>query len=134
MSIAFLFLLFIFPVFAEDFLNVSVVRVYDGDTFFVDIAGVPAVFGDDIGIRVRGIDTPEIRGKCEQEKRLAYIARDFVIELFENATVVDLVNVERGKYFRILASVMVDNVSLASLLLDRGLAVVYDGGTKQSWC
>jgi len=30
------------------------------DTITVDVKGIPAVFGDDIGIRVAGVDTPEI--------------------------------------------------------------------------
>ena len=129
-----LFLFLIFSAFAEDFLNVDIVRVYDGDTFFVDIADIPAVFGDDIGIRVRGIDTPEIRGKCDQEKHLAYKSRDFVIRVLENATVVDLMDVKRGKYFRVLADVLADGILLSTLLINEGLAVVYNGGKKHSWC
>ena len=42
----------------------NVVRVYDGDTFFVNVDSWPDVIGRKIGIRVNGIDTPEIRGKC----------------------------------------------------------------------
>ena len=98
--------------------------------FFVDIADIPAVFGDDIGIRVRGIDTPEIRGKCDQEKYLAYKSRDFVIRVLENATVVDLMDVKRGKYFRVLADVLADGILLSTLLINEGLAVVYNGGKK----
>ena len=37
----------------------------------VNIPGVHPLLGNEIGIRVRGIDTPEIRGKCEFEKRKA---------------------------------------------------------------
>lgn len=42
----------------------EVISVYDGDTFRVNIKGYPDVIGENIAIRVNGIDTPEIRGKC----------------------------------------------------------------------
>ncbi len=118
-----------------DFHDVTVVRVYDGDTFFADIESVHALLGDEIGIRVRDIDTPEIRGKCDQETILADQARQLVEDRLADATSVDLIDVERGKYFRIVATVVVDGVELAQILIDRGLAVPYDGdGPKRDWC
>ena len=72
--------------------------------------GLPAVFGDDINIRVAGVDTPEIRGKSPAEKALAIEARDRVRELLTNAKTIDLLNVERGKYFRLVASVRIDGI------------------------
>ncbi len=55
---------FILPVAAwSELVTVSqVVRVYDGDTITVDIAEWPAIVGDDIGVRIRGVDTPVLRG------------------------------------------------------------------------
>lgn len=44
------------------------VSVYDGDTFKVNIDDYPAIVGEAISIRIRGIDAPEIRGKCLSEK------------------------------------------------------------------
>ena len=46
----------------------EVTSIYDGDTFRVNIKDYPALIGERISIRVGGIDTPEVRGKCEQEK------------------------------------------------------------------
>ena len=50
------------------------VRNYDGDTVTVDLDlrdidlnGTYAPLWDNIGIRVAGVDTPEIRGKCVEE-------------------------------------------------------------------
>lgn len=118
-----------------DFLDVEVVRVYDGDTFFVDIPDVHPLFGREIGIRVRGIDTPEIRGSCEQERKLAVIAREIAIEALFAADQVDLVDVERGKYFRIVATVLIDGVDLGDILIEAGCAVAYDGdGPSPTWC
>ena len=72
--------------------------------------GLPAVFGDDINIRVAGVDTPEIRGKCPAEKALAIEARDRVRELLTKAKTIDLLNVERGKYFSLFANVRIDDI------------------------
>ncbi|MFT6578378.1 MAG: endonuclease YncB(thermonuclease family), partial [Zhongshania sp.] len=41
--------------------------IYDGDTFRVNIAGWPSVVGDSMPVRIKGIDTPELRGKCQLE-------------------------------------------------------------------
>lgn len=46
----------------------EVVYIYDGDTFRVNISSYPDVIGKNMPIRLSGIDTPEIRGKCEKEK------------------------------------------------------------------
>ncbi len=76
-------------------INARVVSVYDGDTLTVDAAPWPDVTIR-TKVRVAGVDTPEIRGKCQAEKDLAIRARDFV-----RATVgaeVQLTNVRHGKY------------------------------------
>ena len=83
---------------------------------------------------MNGIDTPEIRGKCQYEKNLALKARDFVRVKLANAKEIKLTNLQRGKYFRVVASVLVDGVSLEQELLDNKLAYRYDGGKKLSWC
>ena len=47
---------------------------------------------------------------------------------------IDLVDVERDKYLRVVAKVNVDGRDL-SQLLEEGHAVIYDGGTKsKDWC
>ena len=44
-------------------------------------------------------------------------------------------NTKRGKYFRIVADVYVDNKNLTDILISSGLGVAYDGGTKaKDWC
>ena len=108
--------------------------VYDGDTFRVDINSLPPIVGKNIAIRVNGVDTPEIRGKCQYEKNLALKARDFVRDKLSNAKEIKLTNLQRGKYFRVVANVVVDGVSLEQELLDNKLAYRYDGGRKLSWC
>jgi len=112
----------------------KVISVYDGDTFRVNIDSLPPIVGKNIPIRVNGVDTPEIRGKCQYEKNLALKARDFVRAKLANAKEIKLTNLQRGKYFRVVASVLVDGVSLEQELLDKKLAYSYDGGTKLNWC
>ena len=120
---------------AEDFVGVQYVRAYDADTLTVNLKNLPSVFGEELGIRVAGIDAPEIRGKCAQEEQMALQARDRVRELLEQAQQIDLVDVERDKYFRVVAKVKVDSRDLSKLLLEEGHAVTYDGGTKsKDWC
>lgn len=108
---------------------------YDGDTLTFDIAGYPPIIGDRIGVRVFGIDTPEIKGKCQKEKALAQAAKAFVHGKLEGAADVSLHNVMRDKYFRVLADVVVGGQSLSGMLIEAGYAVPYDGGTKtKNWC
>jgi len=112
----------------------KVISVYDGDTFRVNIDSLPPIVGKNIAIRVNGVDTPEIRGKCQYEKNLALKARDFVRGKLDNAKEIKLTNLQRGKYFRVVANVLVDGVSLEKELLDNKLAYEYTGGKKLSWC
>ena len=107
---------------------------YDGDTFRVDIPDVHPIIGQNIPIRLRGVDTPEILGKCDEEKALAIKARDFVRDLLANAESIILQNIERGYYFRIVADVSVDGVDLARTLIQNKLGRPYDAGKKESWC
>ena len=113
----------------------SVLSVYDGDTIKVNIDNYPAIIGKAISIRIRGIDAPEIRGKCTSEKIKAKLARDSLRAILASGEVIELHNVERGKYFRIVANVIVDGVDVAELMIEKQLAREYDSKLKRlSWC
>jgi endonuclease YncB( thermonuclease family) len=112
----------------------KVISVYDGDTFRVDIDSLPSIVGKNIPIRLNGVDTPEIQGKCQHEKDLAIKARDFVRNKLANAKEIKLTKLQRGKYFRVVANVLLDGVSLEQELLENKLAYKYTGGKKSSWC
>jgi len=112
----------------------KVISVYDGDTFRADINSLSPIAGKNIPIRVNGVDTPEIRGKCPYEKKLAYKAKDFVMNKLHKAKKIELSNIQRGKYFRIVADVFVDGISLEQELLANGLAYKYNGKKKLGWC
>jgi endonuclease YncB( thermonuclease family) len=112
----------------------KVTSIYDGDTFRANIKGYPKIVGYRMSIRLLGIDTPEMRAKCSKEKLLARAAKKLTISLLRAAEHIELRNIKRGKYFRILADVYVDGVSVADELLKGGYAVRYNGGTKIDWC
>ena len=113
----------------------EVTSIYDGDTFRVNIKDYPSIAGSRIPIRINGIDTPEMRGKCTKEKTLAREAKQLTVKMLRNAKVIELRNMQRGKYFRIVADVYADNQSLADKLIKNNLAVRYNGGTKvKDWC
>jgi len=112
-----------------------VTNVYDGDTFRVDVDHWPALIGKNAPIRINNIDTPELRAKCPNEKRLALLAKDFTQRKLQQAGIIELKNLNRGKYFRITADVFIDGKNLADSLLSAGFAKIYTGkNKKQSWC
>lgn len=100
-----------------------VVSVFDGDTFRCDIDTWPKLFGWRIPIRIRGIDCPERRSKYQPIAERALLARDFTKTALINAKRIELIDVKRGKYFRLIADVNIDGQDLASALLQHGLAV-----------
>lgn len=121
-------------VFAEDLRNVKVISVHDGDTFKIDIPGEAAVFGKGISVRVYGIDTPELASKKICERALALRATALTQKLVNGSKMINLLNVRRDKYFRLLADVEIDGVLLRSSLLKAGLGSEYYGAKKRIWC
>ena len=58
-----------------------------------------------------------------------------VADILKDAEQIVLRNMERGKYFRIAADVIVDGENLGDMLVEAGIAIKYDGGKKiQKWC
>lgn len=107
-----------------------IVEVYDGDTIFVDIAGVPDVFGERIGIRLIGVDTPEIRTTHAKEKAWGYRAKAYVEHVLQTAERIEFVSPQRDKFFRIGCIVLVDGENLADMIISEGLGVPYTGGKR----
>ena len=89
-----------------------------------------------IKVRIRGIDTPEIKGKCENERKLALKAKDFINDLIKNSTVLYLKDFEWGKYGgRVVADLYIDNKNYLEYLKDKDFYVLYNGGKKvKNWC
>ena len=118
-----------------DYQGAIYLKNYDGDTIRFNLPGYPPIAGKDIRVRVNGIDTPEIKGKCKKEKYEAQQARDMVADILKGAEKITLKNMKRGKYFRIAADVIVDGENLADVLIEAGMAIKYNGGKKtHKWC
>lgn len=115
---------------------VQYLKNYDADTITVKIPGVHPLLGDKISVRVAGIDSAEMKAKDGCEYKSARTARKLVEAQLKNAKNIELRNVDRDKYFRILADVYVDGVSIKDTLIKNNLAVAYDGKTKAqvNWC
>jgi endonuclease YncB( thermonuclease family) len=117
-------------------IEATVIRVYDGDTIFVNLnTEGPSILTDNLSIRIAGIDTPELRGNCRQEKALAQKAKALVEEALPKGSTIYLSRYTRGKYFRLVADVSTGDKDIATMLLQEGLAVRYYGKTKtKDWC
>jgi endonuclease YncB( thermonuclease family) len=122
---------FAFNLYAEDcgnktpnFCQAKLVSVYDGDTFKVTIPKLHKLFGEKLSIRVKGVDTPELRGS-EYEKAMGKKAKAFTKSFLESAKRIDLKNCVRGKYFRIVCDVYADGKNLTKELIKNDLGIVY---------
>lgn len=121
---------------AGTFRCVKYVRNYDADTITFQIPGVHPLLGDNISVRVRHVDTPEIKGQLPCEKEAARTAKRLIENILKNSKRIDLTDIGRDKYFRILANVVADGRSLSEVLIKNKLAYVYEGKTKEklNWC
>jgi endonuclease YncB( thermonuclease family) len=108
-----------------------VVKVYDGDTITIvsklPYSGSPLYR---FSVRLNGIDCPEIKGKDKCEKECAQMAKLEMTELVLNK-IVTLKNIGTEKYGRILADVYINDLHINQYMLDKRLAVSYDGGAKK---
>ena len=112
----------------------QIVEVYDGDTFKIDLPSQHPLFGDDISIRVLGIDTPELKGSSDEVKALAYKAKNRTQELLSDAKTIELKNPQRDKYFRILAEVwLVVGLFGEWLTCDRVAREYVGDGPRPEW-
>lgn len=118
-----------------DIENVEYVKNYDGDTITVNIPGYPDIVGKEISVRILGIDTPEIKGKCSNEKEKAQYFKVLVHKELSEAKSIKIVEVGRDKYFRILGDIIYDGKSLREKMLSDKDVHSYDGDTKTNfWC
>jgi len=107
-----------------------VIKVYDGDT--ITIASKLPYLSSPLyrfSVRLNGIDCPEIKSKDENEKQCAQIAKKEMSDLILNKIVI-LKNVQTEKYGRILADVYIGDLHLNNHMIEKRLAISYDGGTK----
>ena len=125
------------PLFIPPLKTGKVIKVYDGDTITI-ASRVPGLYNSPIykfSVRLNGIDTPEMKGKNEDEKEIAVKARDALSERIMGEEV-RLENVQTEKYGRLLCDVYLGYSHLNKWMIDERYALKYDGGTKvipKSW-
>ena len=110
----------------------SVDRVVDGDTIDIIID-----LGFDLTkkerVRLAGIDTPEKRTKNPKEKEMGYQATEFLEMHLMEATKLTVKTEKEGKFGRMLGWLYkseTDTTSINQIMIDKGYAWAYDGGTK----
>ena len=110
-----------------------VTRVIDGDTVEF-VAHVWLGLNLTTHVRVRGIDTPEVAGKCAAEKTRAAEATRRLADL--TASGISIANVADDKYAgRVIADVTTaTGTDVKAAMIASGLARPYDGSARQPWC
>ncbi|QRM53624.1 thermonuclease family protein [Sinorhizobium sp. BG8] len=110
----------------------DIVRVIDGDTILVSARPWPQQTVE-VYVRLRGIDTPELRSSCPDIRVLAQAAKARLIELASGHNELSLTDIEGDKFFgRVIADVRFpDGVNPAQDLVAAGLASSYHGGKRR---
>jgi endonuclease YncB( thermonuclease family) len=112
----------------------EVLRVLDGDTFEARVHVWP---GLDVTtkVRLRGIDAPELKAKCSEERAKAEAARNALAAILAQGEVgIGQVGLDKfgGRVDATASTKTTPDVSAA--LLQAGLARSYDGGRRAGWC
>lgn len=109
----------------------EIIRVIDGDTLLVEARPWPQQKVE-VYVRIRGIDTAELRSPCASEREAGEAARIQLERLAATSPTVLLNRISGDKYFgRVVADVtLAEGQQPADHLLLVGLAVSYDGGKK----
>ena len=112
-----------------------VIRVVDGDTLDVHVR---AWIDTEVTtlVRILGVDTPELSGKCASEIEKARKATDYVRGLAPVGSMVYLQKIKPDKYAgRVDATVInAHGIDLATMLITEGHARPYTGGKRPGWC
>ena len=111
----------------------KVTRVVDGDTIDVDLdLGFDIIYK--CRVRLYGIDTPESRTRNKDEKVRGKLAAKFLKDAILNGKNVILqtqLKDSKGKFGRVLASVVVDGININQQMVTNHLAVRYEGQSKK---
>jgi len=111
----------------------KVIKVYDGDT--ITVASKLPFIGSPIyrfSVRLRSIDSPEIKGKSKNECEMAIKARDALHNLIFGK-IIELRNNGKEKYGRLLADIYYNDIHINNWMVENGYAVQYDGGKKSEF-
>tara|TARA_Y100001938_G_C7996326_1_gene382305 strand:+ start:255 stop:674 length:420 start_codon:yes stop_codon:yes gene_type:complete len=108
-----------------------ITRIVDGDTVDANIdCGFDIIFKS--RIRLYGVDTPESRTRNLDEKARGKMASAFLQEQINKAKLVKVKTKldKKGKFGRVLGSIIADDIDLNQAMVDKNLAVAYFGQSK----
>ena len=110
----------------------KILRIVDGDTVDVDIDLGFGVWMHKERVRMYGIDTPESRTSDKEEKVYGNLSKQFVKDNLPIGSMQTLVTHKdkTGKFGRILGDFLIEGKSLGKTMVDKSLAVVYNGEDK----
>lgn len=109
------------------------VNIHDAKTLLMNLPEYPPLIGEMITVKIGGIETPKLKGICKKESQLAATAKKFTEKALKNAELIDLTNMKRGKYFKIIADIMVNDEDFAGRLVEKGYAVKIKK-KPHNWC
>ncbi len=111
----------------------QVTEVIDGDTFRAS-AQIWLGQAVEVHVRIDGIDAPEMRARCAEERVKAEAARTWLTHRIGDAQV-QLADVRYDKYGgRVRAAVRDAGGDIAEAMIRKGLARAYHGEKRQPWC
>jgi len=112
----------------------QIVKIYDGDTLYIDLDyEAPDILIKSIGIRIKGIDTPEIKTKNLEEKKQGIRSREALKKYINDANKIIFKDIERDKYFRLLAKLEINGRDIAEIMINEGFGKEYYGGKKEKF-
>ena len=111
----------------------KILRIVDGDTVDVDIDLGFGVWLHKERVRMNGIDTPESRTSDKEEKVYGMLSKNFVKDTLPIGSMQTLRTHKdkTGKFGRILGDFLIENKSLGDIMVDKSLAVRYNGENKE---
>jgi endonuclease YncB( thermonuclease family) len=109
-------------------------RVIDGDTFEARVHLWPGLYAT-TRVRLRGIDAPEMKARCAEERIKAEAARDELRTILDQGEVA-IARVSFDKYGgRVVADASTRSTpDVSSALLKADLVRAYNGGRREDWC
>jgi len=120
---------------SAEFLDVTYHQCQDAKTCEFRVLEAHPIFGENVIVRITGINVPLMSGKCSLEHTLAVKAKNILHEILNKAHTIDLIDAKRGKFFRYSARIRVDGTDVGKMLIDRKLAVSVETMPKSGiWC
>jgi len=109
------------------------VSAYDGDSITLSHE-LGFTVSKEEKVRLKGLDTPEMRGGTPLTKQAARVVRDYVTWWCKDENLISSsLAGDKGKYGRYLIEVYKDGILLNHHLIEIGFARPYFGEKKEPW-